>query len=324
MKQDVPDITILMSTYNRRQYLPFVLKDLQEQTFSNWKLIVVNDGGEDVKDIIDELDDPRIVYYSRQHEGKAAQLNFALDLVESKYIGYLDDDDRMLPEHFGKLFVAAEENQSDFVYSDAQPILRDSTNNSVIGEWPVNEKDIEWEDIRIHNAINHSTILHTKALAERVGRYDERMKVLIDFDYIKRMARLVKPYHVHAVTYMWNIRQDDKGKIQSISGRWNRDPVSAGKSLIAFFEKDPASLSICYIEHDRLKEIKQLEAEVQSARVQNIRLKEQLDAKLEEIAHLQAVSESKGKKHLRAIRALLWLSIALTLLLIILILNQNC
>ena len=246
-----------MSTYNRRKYLPSVLKDLQAQTLSNWKLIIINDGGDDVEDIVAGFSDARIEYYDRQHKGKAAQLNYAMSLVESKYIGYLDDDDRMMSNHYELLYRAAEANGADFVYSNVKPVVLNFEDDSIIAEMPVNDKDIKWEDIRLHNQINHSTILHTKVLAEKVGLYDERMKVLIDFDYIKRLASLSKPIHVHATTYQWNLRQDKSGQIQTISGLWEREPEVSAQSLMAFFEKDPISLVICYQEHGNIIGLKQ-------------------------------------------------------------------
>lgn len=328
MKKAVPDITILMSTYNRRKYLPTVLKDLQAQTLSNWNLIIVNDGGDDVEDVVAEFADTRIEYHNRQHAGKAAQLNYALNLVESKYVGYLDDDDRVMPEHYKLLFTAAETNKAEFVYSDVQPVVLNYEDDSIVTKWPVNGKDIEWQDIRLHNEINHSTILHTKSLAEKVGGYDERMQVLIDFDYIKRLASYVKPFHVHATTYQWNIRQDSCGQIKTISGLWERDPEAAGKSLIAFFEKDPASLTICYQEHEKIKHLKQQGVNIEAVHSRNIQLEKQYAATLRQqadqkrlLAELQAASSAKSKKYLRVIRLLFWLNMAFMLILLILVLN---
>ena len=318
MKKAIPDITILMSTYNRRKYLPTVLRDLQAQTFSNWKLIIVNDGGDDVRDIVAEIGDKRIEYHNRQHIGKAAQLNYALSLVESKYIGYIDDDDRIMPEHYELLFKAAEINGVDFVYSDAQPVVLNYKDDSVITKWPVNDKDIEWQDIRIHNAINHSTVLHTKSLADKVGKYDERMQVLIDFDYIKRLTSFVKPFHVHATTYQWNIRQDELGRILTISGLWEREPEEAGRSLLAFFEKDPISLTTCYREH---AELKQEVINLETVHKRNIQLEEQLISMQQQLEDQQVAYTSKGRKHIFVIRMLLWLCIVLFFMLVIMVLN---
>lgn len=321
MDKKLPDITILMSTYNRRKYLPLVLKDLQGQTLSNWRLIVVNDGGEEVEDIVLSLLDARMEYYTRCHAGKAAQLNYAMQLVESKYIGYLDDDDRVMPNHYELLYNAAESTGAEFVYSNVQPVVLNSKDDTVIEEWPVNDEDTEWNDIRLYNKINHSTILHTKSLAEKVGAYDERMQVLIDFDYIKRLAFLEKPLHVHATTYRWNLRQNEEGKVESISGLWEKEPDVTGRSLLAFFEKDPASLSRCYRENLEMPVIRQrlrsLELE-QDGKMQLLQHQQQQMLELQNrLTSERAANSAKSQKHLLFIRMLMWLNIVLIILLIV-------
>ena len=299
---------------------------MQAQTLSNWKLIIVNDGGDNVEDIVSGFADSRIEYHNRQHAGKAAQLNFALSLVESKYIGYLDDDDRVMPEHYELLYNAAETNKAEFVYSNVQPVVRNYCDDSVIEEWPVDDDDTAWSDIRLHNKINHSTILHTKSLAEKVGGYDERMQVLIDFDYIKRLASLVKPFHVHATTYQWNLREDASGQVQSISGLWKREPEEAGRSLQAFFEKDLASLAICYQEHGEIKVLKRQIKDMEIVQSNNARLTEQLTAMenqvsdlQEQMTNLRASCSAKSQRHLCIIRVLFGLNIVLVLSIVILV-----
>jgi glycosyltransferase involved in cell wall biosynthesis len=248
-------------------------------------------------------------YHNRQHAGKAAQLNYALNLAESKYIGYLDDDDRVMPNHYEQLYNAAEKSGAEFVYSNVQPVVLNYNDDSIVEEWPVNDEDIEWNDIRLHNKINHSTILHTRSLAEKVGGYDERMQVLIDFDYIKRLASMAKPFHVRAVTYQWNLRRDESGQIKSISGLWYKSPDAAGRSLLAFFEKDPASLCTCYLEHGEIKYLKQQVENLENEHKRNIQL----------LSDLQVTCSAKRKKHLRTIRLLVWLNIVLTFLLVALV-----
>lgn len=241
------EITIILSTYNRRALLPMALKSIVAQTFSAWRLLVINDGGEDVGDVVASFNDARMEYYNRPHLGKAAQMNYALDLVQSKYIVYMDDDDEALPHHLQTLYAAAEENNVEFAYSNLRQIILTSDgkqiSESVLGEGC----DVKFEDIRLYNQINHAVIIHTKALAERVGKYDERMRILIDYDYIRRLAKVVPPFHINEITYVHYLRtkvgEDD---FSSISGLWHSDPVACGRSILAMFERDPEAIANIY------------------------------------------------------------------------------
>lgn len=245
-------IDVILPTYNRRAFLPKAIESIRAQTFRDWRLLVVNDGGEDVADIVSGFGDPRLVHFDRPHAGKAAQLNFALDQVTADYVAYMDDDDEVFPEHLEKLLSAARDHNADFVYSDTYLTLLDR-NGDVIKRGPENTLDAPYEEIRIFNRVNHKQILHTRVLGEKVGRYDETMRVLIDFDYIKRLAKAaVRPFHLREITGEHFLRQDPiSGSWASITGLWTSDPPVVGESLLALFRKDPAALTALYLQARR-------------------------------------------------------------------------
>lgn len=249
-----PVVTILMSTYGRRDYLPTALASVCAQTFRDWRLLVVNDGGPDVADLIAACPDDRIAYFNRPHLGKAAQMNFLMPKVTGKYVAYMDDDDEMLPNHLACLVGAAEENAAEFVYSDLKRRFI-GPDGRVLRESVPASPDVGYEDLRIFNSIGHPQILHTKALADRVGPYDERFRILIDFDYIKRLTRQARPFHVHQVTYLYliRVRSASVDDTNSVSGLWRNDPAAAGRTLLAFFEKDPEALARLYRMCDALR-----------------------------------------------------------------------
>lgn len=240
-------IDVILPTYNRREFLLRAIGCVRNQTFGNWRLLVVNDGGEDVADVIDGFHDPRILYFNRPHAGKAAQLNYALGQVTAPYVSYMDDDDDVFPEHLERLLSATERVGADFVYSDTYLTILDA-DGKVVRRIVENTEDATTENIRIHNRINHKQVLHTKALAERIGGYDEELRILIDFDGIKRLFNAAeRPFHLREITGEHFLRMEKgTGTVSSISGLWRKDPASAGRSLLRFFEKDPAALAALY------------------------------------------------------------------------------
>ena len=248
-------IDVILPTYNRREFLPKAIGCIRRQTFADWRLLVVNDGGEDVADIVAGFGDARIVYFNRPHAGKAAQLNFALAQVTAPYVAYMDDDDEVFPEHLEKLFSAAERVGADFVYSDTYLTVLDPAGN-VLRRTVENGLDAPYDEIRLYNRINHKQVLHTKELVDRAGGYDELMRILIDFDGIKRMVGAARrPFHLREITGDHFLRMDAAtGTVSSISGLWEKDPAAAGRSLLTFFAKDPAALAKLYRLHAKQDE----------------------------------------------------------------------
>ena len=246
-------VTIILSTYNRCELLSTAIRSIIRQSFTDWRLLVINDGGENVQSVVDQFHDIRIEYFNRPHLGKAAQMNFAIRQVQSKYIAYMDDDDEVLPNHLEVLTDVLEKTGGEFAYSDTDWVLLDEDGKEKIRKVE-NDRDLSFEDIRIFNYINHKQILHAKRLSDRIGPYDERLRIFIDFDYIKRLAHECKPIHVNKITGVHYLRESDQaGQIGSISGLWQRDPFEAGKSLLAFFEKDPEALVKLYWAQNELR-----------------------------------------------------------------------
>lgn len=244
-----PSVTIILPTFNRRRYLQTAIRSIHEQTFPEWRLLVVNDGGEDVSDIVAGFGDSRIEWHDRPHLGKAAALNFGLGLVRSKYIAYMDDDDLVYPDHLAELVALAEREKAELVYSDTWAIWTDPDGKEIRRKIE-NEQDVSFDDIRFFNLINHKQILHTKRLADEAGPYDERLRILIDYDYIRRLARLSPPVHLRKTTGEHFLRQaaatDSEEEFTSITGLWVSDPEACGRSVAALFEKDPAALADLY------------------------------------------------------------------------------
>lgn len=244
-----PSVTIILPTFNRRRYLQTAIRSIHEQTFPEWRLLVVNDGGEDVSDIVAGFGDSRIEWHDRPHLGKAAALNFGLGLVRSKYIAYMDDDDLVYPDHLAELVALAERDKAELVYSDTWAIWTDPDGKEIRRKIE-NDQDVSFDDIRFFNLINHKQILHTKRLADEAGPYDERLRILIDYDYIRRLARLSPPVHLRKTTGEHFLRQaaatDSEEEFTSITGLWVSDPEACGRSVAALFEKDPAALADLY------------------------------------------------------------------------------
>ncbi len=245
-------ITVLLPTFNRREYLPRALEDLKAQTFRDWRCVVVNDGGEPVGDLVVAAADPRFELHEREHLGKAAQMNWAMGGVATKYVAYADDDDEIYANHLETLYRTAEDSGREIACTRMKTTIL-GPDGEVVGEQPPSSAPITFETLRYcQNRCGAAqlTTIHTKSLAERAGGYDEAMRVFIDYDFIRRMVRLEEPAVADVVTanHLLRRKRGEGGDLASISGLWWRDPEEAGRSLIRFFEKDPAALTRLYLD----------------------------------------------------------------------------
>ncbi len=111
MNNHTPKVSVLLPTYNRPDYIKDAIESVVQQMLTNWELWVVNDGGEDVRRIVEGFDDARIHYINRKrNRGKAACLNLALKMAVGDYVAYIDDDDKWYANHLDILSKTLDEN----------------------------------------------------------------------------------------------------------------------------------------------------------------------------------------------------------------------
>lgn len=101
--KEKPKVSILMPVYNGAAYLRPAIDCLLKQTFSDFELIIVNDGSTDnTQEVIDSYDDVRIVCLAQENQGVARSLNNGLKIARGKYVRRHDADDVSLPDSLEK------------------------------------------------------------------------------------------------------------------------------------------------------------------------------------------------------------------------------
>jgi glycosyltransferase involved in cell wall biosynthesis len=115
-----PLVSVVLPTFNRRNWLPIALNSLVNQTYTNIEILVVNDCGVDVKDIVESYDDNRIKYFSHnKNSGLAASRNTAMSKATGDYFCWLDDDDFYLPLAIEFRMSQIKKRNAEIVYTRA-------------------------------------------------------------------------------------------------------------------------------------------------------------------------------------------------------------
>jgi glycosyltransferase involved in cell wall biosynthesis len=213
-----PVVSVLIPTYNRPQYLAIALASVLQQSYKNLQVVVVNDGGEDVSDIINSFRDPRLIFINRkENRGKASSLNEALNRADGKYVAYLDDDDLYYPNHIETL-VRALEYQTDcqVAYSDfykAYCRTSSDANRQILSKVVEVSRDFDRFFMLLFNHVLHVCLMHRRDLLEKTGPYNEQLNVLIDWDMTRRLAFFSDFYHVHGITGEYYHPEGDSDRI---------------------------------------------------------------------------------------------------------------
>ncbi len=115
-------ISVIIPTADRPDSLVHALSSLRAQNAKNLQVVIVNDGGAEIGDVVKPFRDDLGVELINHTEnlGPSAARNIALDAADGEFISFLDDDDVLLPGHFEAILPLLTDGGADFVYPTAK------------------------------------------------------------------------------------------------------------------------------------------------------------------------------------------------------------
>lgn len=94
----VPDVSVVVPLYNKGPYIQRALESVLSQTFSDFEVVVVDDGSTDGGDLlVRRVRDPRVRLISQDNEGVSAARNRGVREARAGWIAFLDADDEWMP-----------------------------------------------------------------------------------------------------------------------------------------------------------------------------------------------------------------------------------
>jgi GT2 family glycosyltransferase len=165
-----PRISVLVPCFNHGEFIAEAIDSVVGQTFSNWEIIVVDDGSTDQSTLtcLQALQSPRTRILRTENRGLPAARNFAASQASGALFCALDADDQLAPTWFEKGVAAL----------DAQPEL------AFVSHWLQAFGDEHWKwtpvscdlpDLLARNTVNGAALLRREAYFA-VGGYDESMR----------------------------------------------------------------------------------------------------------------------------------------------------
>lgn len=179
-----------MPTFNRGWVIRRAIESVLKQTFSDFELIVIDDGSTDnTQEILSSFTDKRLgTVRQGTNSGTAVVRNIGLKKSGGGLIAYLDSDNLWYPNF---LEVMTSELTSELVlaYSGQNTLLvgGDRKNPSIIGR-KVRNETYNPARLTYENFIDINAVVHKREVLEEVGYFDESLKSLEDWDLFVRIA----------------------------------------------------------------------------------------------------------------------------------------
>jgi len=194
-------ISIIVPVYKVEKYLGQCIKSIISQTFTNWELLLIDDGSPDASgEICDDyaLKDSRIRVFHKENGGVSSARNLGLDKAVGEWVTFIDSDDYLLPDFLDGLYMPIRKGVSvEFVHGGCV----NSKEGKLIGinqsyEYYVGDRpDIVFNRLR---GLTFSKLFRLENVRHRPdGRplyFDEKMKIAEDMAFTLDYVLYVKRY----------------------------------------------------------------------------------------------------------------------------------
>lgn len=121
-------ISIIVPIYNTEKYLRQCLDSILNQTYTNFEVLLVNDGSTDSSGMICQEyveNDSRFRYFEKENGGASSARNLGLERSGGAYITFIDSDDWVEPNYLDVLYTALKENDTDVAISTYKRFAQD-------------------------------------------------------------------------------------------------------------------------------------------------------------------------------------------------------
>ena len=199
-----PKVSIVTPTYNRCQYIGGLVRTVFAQTYSDFELIIVDDGSQDdtravVEKHIHEHPD-RIRYYYQENQGSAAARNRGIREAKGEIIAFLDSDDEWSPEFVTRVVNALADGSCQWAVTAACKVTVDADGNE-------HDEVIETVNIQRHRELFNrelsvydslivgnylggaSRVAATREALLNVGGFREDLRLSQDYELWLRLAK---------------------------------------------------------------------------------------------------------------------------------------
>lgn len=196
-------ISVLLPVRNAEKYIRTSVASILKQTYSNFELVVIDDGCTDKTiPIIESFNDARIrLIHNKKTLGIRDSLNKGIMLCESEYIARMDGDDVSASNRFERQMEIFENNHDVGIVSSWTNLINEDSKQIGFANWSFNSEALYFIFF-FRDCIPHPSVMYKRELILNVGLYPN--ETAEDYALWVKLMRNTK--FVHLDEYLLNYR----------------------------------------------------------------------------------------------------------------------
>ena len=217
-------ISVVIPSYNHEKYISEAIKSVLGQDYSNFELIIIDDGSQDNSDkIITSFKDSRIKYIKQENSGAHASINRGLEISSGDYLSILNSDDVYTRNRFKEMSKILDTNKSiDFICSYIEIINQNGKKLGIkegfknLDPWPMQnpEKTFKKTNDFKKNLLMSNFIATTSNMFFRRNVYDtiggmRNLRFAHDWDFALRVAEKFECYLLEKPVLKYRIHNNN-------------------------------------------------------------------------------------------------------------------
>jgi O-antigen biosynthesis protein len=185
----LPLVSVIVAAGDGIEAMLRCIQSLAKQSYSNWELVLVADASVDAAPLL--LDRARGLKVKQLHHaaprGRAVSLNDGLTLANGEVVTYADADSEWTPTHLETIAAHFHASAIDALIVAADYETREgSLVANVVGS------SVAQAMVGVNEGIPLAAFAHRRGIVDRLGRFDERLEHLVEFEFIFRMFSQVQ------------------------------------------------------------------------------------------------------------------------------------
>jgi GT2 family glycosyltransferase len=243
-----PTVTVVIAAYNSAHYIADTLDSVHDQNFTDYEVIVVNDGSDDREELerILKSHPLPVTYISQENKGVSAARNAAIRVARGEFYAQLDADDQWTPDYLEvQLGILKDNPDVALVYPNATIIGEGVIDGLEFMKISPSEGEVNFESLVKQTCVVMTCVTARMSAIREAGMFDESIRSCEDFDLwlriVKNGGRIV--YHRQRLV----LYRRHEGSLSS-------DRVWMTRNLVGVFEKCAATFQLTAAERRLLNE----------------------------------------------------------------------